>query len=302
MRLCLCAATLPDHTPADRALQARTTKPGHNPTDRAHLARNTELDHTPTTDRALKARTTEQETLGTARIVEEAVLAASKTGFRCLEMSLEAVEDYLAVYPLVVLDAFLAEYGCHIGATSGFALDADPTDNETGRWSLLQARFLEVCTHLDGLGGGILTLGAVAGKEHVPTLRALSALAQPYDVQLTLECGPAGNSEQLSPAEGADLLHRIRCPNVGLAYTVDKTEITLSQQAQLDEFASKVLLWRCPVSDAAGIRSIVKRRHGLCSIKPPAGLNPLEAARAAAAYAASIGFAPTETASPNRQT
>ena len=42
-----------------------------------------------------------------ARVVEEAVSAASKTGFRCLELSLDAVQDYLAIYSLVVLDRYL---------------------------------------------------------------------------------------------------------------------------------------------------------------------------------------------------
>jgi hypothetical protein len=307
-------------TEPDRAQVARTTEP-----DRAQVARTTEPDRaqnarTTEPDRAQNARTTEPDralpsgedlriarTMGLddsspARTVEEAIYAASGTGFRCLELSIEAVEGYLAVYPLVVLDALLVEHGCHIGAISGFALDANPTENETGQWSLLQARFLEICTNVDGLGGGIITLDSVAEKEHVPALQALSALAEPYDVQIALECSAAKGDEWLSLTKGADLLQAIHSPNVGLAYTVGEAEVSLSQQAQLDEFADRVLILRCLVSDKTALRAIVDGHRGLCSIKPPAGLNPLEAARAAAEIAASIGLAPTGTASLTRQT
>jgi len=234
--------------------------------------------------------------------VEKALYAASNAGFRCLELSIEAVEGYLAVYPLVVLDTLLVECGCHIGAISGFALDADPTENDTGQWSLLQARFLEICTNLDGLGGGVITLDNVVGKERVPALQALSALAQPYDVQIALECSATEGGERPSLTKGVDLLQTILSPNVGLAYTVGEAEVSLSQQVQLDEFADRVLILRCPVSDKAEFRAIVDGRRGLCSIQPPAGLNPLEAVRAAAEFATSMGLALTGTASPTRQT
>jgi len=158
--------------------------------------------------------------------LEDQIRAAAAAGFRCLDLGAPALEDYVAIYPTVLLDALLRQHHVYIVALGGMgplALDAH------GGFTMTQARILEVCTHLDVLGGGILTVhpgqhgdisAQAAAAQIVHALRRLSDLTAPFEVQLAYEVLGDEQCAKRSLSHSQETVERVSRSNVGLSLDV----------------------------------------------------------------------------------
>ncbi len=148
--------------------------------------------------------------------VTEAIRAAAAAGFGCLELGVSSIESYLAAYPVAVLDAQLSQQRLHIAAISGQVL---PVSSDVGA-VLAQARFLDLCTHLDALGGGTMGV-STRGLEMDQAVRAvqlLASLAAPFDVRVAVECHTRG---PFSPQQAQQVVDAVGRDNVGVALHAD---------------------------------------------------------------------------------
>jgi sugar phosphate isomerase/epimerase len=156
--------------------------------------------------------------------IEDALDAAASAGFRCLDLHVSAIEAYLADYPPAVLGALLAARRAHVGVVSGLTLP--PLARVESR-ILADAQLLELCTHLDALGGGTIALQRAPGDDALPgssaqetvrVLRSLAELVAPFDVQLALEIDAGGDAQDVVAAleRGGEIVARTRRAGVGL--------------------------------------------------------------------------------------
>ena len=83
---------------------------------------------------------------------------ASEAGFSCIELWAPALETYLASHPVVWLDLQMRQCGIHRLIVNGLAPLSIVRGTRDEDALVSQARFLELCTHLDALGGAILVL------------------------------------------------------------------------------------------------------------------------------------------------
>ena len=233
--------------------------------------------------------------------IEQVIRAAAETGFSCLDVWAPALETYLATYPLVVLDALLGERRLHIAAISG--LDPLPIGSRE-RLLLAQARFLDLCVHLDTLGGGILVveLEQYAGDERTErtvttltahALQSLSDLAAPFEVRIALAAGHADRQSTVrSLAHSCEIIEHTARHNVGLALDVQgcaQTTDALSEVEALD--LDKVWLAHLDTEKRADKSSAPRAVcahlrdrgfRGPYSVRPPPGTaSPVERARMA---------------------
>jgi hypothetical protein len=140
--------------------------------------------------------------------LEDLARAAVETGVRGLDVRASTLEAYLARYPTVVLDTYLHERGLYLAALGGLC----PLPGEKLPLLSWQARFLDLCTHLDALGGALVTVCTTAQTPAGVTaraLRALSDLAAPFEVRVAHECGADG--------QGYEAVVRAARGNVGWA-------------------------------------------------------------------------------------
>jgi hypothetical protein len=170
--------------------------------------------------------------------------AAVQADYACLDITADTLAEYLATYPLGWLDARLREQGVYIAAIGALEPIALPSQVEA---LVGQAQLVEICAHMDALGGGVITLthhrqpgdtqpGGVTITWLASVIRTLADLAAPFEVQLALECdvyagGPAG-----SVAHCQEIVRRTARSNVGLclnAYALCSDE-TMGQIDDLD--------------------------------------------------------------------
>jgi len=146
---------------------------------------------------------------------------ASQAGFSCVELWAPVLDVYLARHPLVWLELQIRRHGLSVSAIDG--LDPLPAADAAGPEDRLvhQAYFLELCTHLDALGGGTLVLHVGAGPQRrgaetvVRALRDYADLAAPFEVTLALEFKAASRVPDLDAA--LDLVRRAERSNLRLA-------------------------------------------------------------------------------------
>ncbi|MBN1642971.1 MAG: hypothetical protein JXA09_17170 [Anaerolineae bacterium] len=247
---------------------------------------------------------------GAETALEDAVDAAARGGFRCLDLHVSALEAYLSGYPVAVLGALLAQRGVHVGVVSGLTLP--PLARGEDR-VLADAQLLELCAHLDALGGGIVALrhalppdarrgSGDMGAVHV--LRSLADLVAPFDVRLAVEVSAAGNAA--TDLERADeIVTRARRAWVGLALDL-RTAPARPANLDLPQHAARVHLVRLGTLPAATDRGAEGRRaalralcaalieaqfHGVWAIDVPSGDASLAAGARAAFEAAQALFA-----------
>lgn len=80
---------------------------------------------------------------------------ASEAGFSALDLWAPKLDAYLATYPVIWLDAEMQKHRVHATSISGIGLS--PSDDREARL-LREARFLELCTDLDALGGETIVI------------------------------------------------------------------------------------------------------------------------------------------------
>jgi 2-keto-myo-inositol isomerase len=178
----------------------------------------------------------------TGTSLEEDIRIASEAGFTCLDAWAPKLEAYHAAYPVAWLDARMRERKVYLAAVSGLELlppypagsalmgiDGDYADD----YAVLQAHFLELCSWLDALGGGIVVMrpgllpaGAIGEKAVtaglVRELQDLAALAAPFEVQIAFEFRGRAGSPVRTLEGSRDLIRLVAQHNVGLALsTVD---------------------------------------------------------------------------------
>ena len=124
--------------------------------------------------------------------LDDQIEAASQAGFTCVELRALALDAFLGPRPLLWLDMLLKQHKVHSLVLNGLTLPL-PGYGEYSAYS--QAYFLELCTHLDALGGGTIVLqpaefareGRGRSAENVRALRTYADLAAPFDVTLAFE-------------------------------------------------------------------------------------------------------------------
>ena len=124
--------------------------------------------------------------------LDDQIEAASQAGFSCVELWALALDAFLGSRPLLWLDMLLKQHKVHSLVLNGLTLPL-PGYGEYSAHS--QAYFLELCTHLDALGGGTIILqparpageGRGRSEENVRALRTYADLAAPFEVALAFE-------------------------------------------------------------------------------------------------------------------
>jgi 2-keto-myo-inositol isomerase len=199
-----------------------------------------------------------------------AIRAAARAGFRCLDLGVPKLEAYLADYPLILLDAYLRENGVYAASISGMELF--PFRSKVGLLTI-QAHFLELCTRLDALGGGIIVVYPalrpdwdVSEKEvsvqTASVLQRFSDLAAPFEVNIAFEfrCDEIGSVRSL--AHSQQIVQRVARPNVGLALNTLEFYLGGSEPEEIDEL-DVGRLWLVHLADAKGDDRTAPRREDL---------------------------------------
>ena len=78
---------------------------------------------------------------------------AGEAGFSCLELWAPALETYLASHPVVWLDIQMRQCGIYRLIVNGLAPLSTVRGTQDEDTLVSKAQFLELCTHLDALGG-----------------------------------------------------------------------------------------------------------------------------------------------------
>jgi hypothetical protein len=125
--------------------------------------------------------------------IDEELQIAREAGFACVELWAPALEAYLARHPVIWLDLQMREHGIHTLIVDGLAPLSSTYGTRDEDDLVLQARFLELCAHLDALGGATIVLHPAAGQQGnqesglEANVRAYADLAAPFDVSLAFE-------------------------------------------------------------------------------------------------------------------
>jgi len=135
--------------------------------------------------------------------IDREIETAGQAGFTRLELWAPAFEAYLARRPTIWLDMQMRAHGIRSLIVNGLA----PPSEDRGEDALLfQARFLELCSHLDALGGGTVVLHPLAKQAgdqpegNVRALRACADLAAPFEVILAFEYQAQSSTPDLDTA------------------------------------------------------------------------------------------------------
>jgi 2-keto-myo-inositol isomerase len=169
------------------------------------------------------------ESLAPDSSLADDVRAASEAGFSALDLWAPKLDDALATYPVVWLDIELQKQGVHAASVSGVELP-HPARQEDAL--VLRARFLELCTHLDALGGGTIVAwpgaspasvgrGTEAASWMAGVLRRYSNLAAPFEVRIALEPRANGHSVVRTLAAAQEVVQGVNRSNVGLALDIE---------------------------------------------------------------------------------
>ena len=156
------------------------------------------------------------------------IRAASEAGFAALDLWAPTLDAYLATYPVIWLDMELQKHHVYATSISGIALR--PSDAREDR-AVQEARFLELCTHLDALGGGTIVLWPGAGQEEAPDdaqavpwlvhmLKRCSDLAAPFEARIAFEFQAGASSGVRTLAASQEVVRQVARGNVGLAFDV----------------------------------------------------------------------------------
>jgi sugar phosphate isomerase/epimerase len=151
--------------------------------------------------------------------LESKVQIAGQTGYSGLEVPVSELEATLASLPSAWLDSRLQAHRIHTLIVGGVEL---PLGSSTVDVLLARARFLELCTYLDAMGGGILAVrfaggeggagGAVPAVRYL--LRGFADLAAPYEVSIAYEAA----TEETAGVEAAyEIVQQAARTNLGLA-------------------------------------------------------------------------------------
>lgn len=182
---------------------------------------------------------------GTRRMdisLEEEIAAAAQAGFASLDLWAPKFDDYLAIQPVAMLGACLQEHSVYIAAIRG----VDPIPPNSRPEDLLaQARFLEQCTRLDALGGGIIVVHPGSRPDQgistqevvartVRALRDLSSLAAPFEVTVALEFCSNARSLVRSMEVSQEIVGLVARENVGLALSTLQFHLGKAQVKDLD--------------------------------------------------------------------
>jgi hypothetical protein len=160
-------------------------------------------------------------------LVDE-IRAASRAGFSALDLWAPKLDAYLATYPVVWLDIEMRKH--HVYAASVSGIELSPPDSREDRL-VYEAHFLELCTHVDALGGGPIVMWPGTGSDEeqnnvqvvpwlVHTLRRYSDLAAPFEVRVAFEFAAHASSSVRTLAASQEIVRQVRRSNVGLAFSI----------------------------------------------------------------------------------
>jgi 2-keto-myo-inositol isomerase len=188
----------------------------------------------------------------TSTSLEEDIRIASEAGFTCLDAWEPKLEPHPAAYPVAWLDARMREGKVYLAAVSGLELlppypagSALPgIAGYAAGYAVLQAHFLELCSWLDALGGGIVVVrpgllpGGSTGEKAVIAglvreLRGLAALAAPFEVQIAFEFRGSAGSPVHTLQDGQDLIRLVAQHNVGLALSTVELSVSGSRPDEI---------------------------------------------------------------------
>jgi len=128
--------------------------------------------------------------------IDRELQAAGEAGFPCIELWAPSLETYLASHPVVWLDMQMRQHGIHHLIVNGLVPISIVHGTQHEDALVSRARFLELCTHLDALGGAILVLhpaterrkgSEVELETSLRVLRTYADLAAPFEIDLGFE-------------------------------------------------------------------------------------------------------------------
>lgn len=221
---------------------------------------------------------------GSEAPLQEQVRAAAEAGFRCLDLSLPTLDDYLASYPSVVLVTLLQQYELDVGMVSGLpplALGEVPVHRDERVATrheepllLLQARLLSLCADLDTLGGATVLLPLLAppsdGEAHRTglgrVLRTLADLVAPFETRLAVTPRLAQGNAARTLSDAAAMVERAGRPNLGLGLDLSGADPPVELPVA---FAQK--LWAVRLGVVAGEQGRWSQVRAMCMQLASAG-------------------------------
>jgi sugar phosphate isomerase/epimerase len=216
--------------------------------------------------------------------LQDQVRAAAGAGFRCLDLWLPTLDEYLASYPSVVLVALLQEHELHVSMVSGLPplVRREAPERTGGRIAtrheepvlLLQARLLALCADLDMLGGATVLLPlspASAAEAARPSgveraLRTLADLTAPFDTRLALTPSLAQANAVSTLANAAAMVERAGRANLGLGLDLSCADLPVELPAS---FLQR--LWAVRLGSVAGERDRASQLRAQCAQLASAG-------------------------------
>jgi len=128
--------------------------------------------------------------------IDRELQIAGAAGFSCIELWVPTLETYLASHPVVWLDMQMRQHGIHRLIVDGLVPLSIVRNTQDEDALVSQARFLELCTHLDTLGGAILVLHPATEQRErsegepetsLRVLRTYADLAAAFEIDLGFE-------------------------------------------------------------------------------------------------------------------
>ena len=179
--------------------------------------------------------------------IDRELQTAGEAGFACIELWAPALEAYLAHHPLVWLDMQMRQHGIHRLVVNGTELPSTIRSAYDEDAMVDQARFLELCTHLDSLGGGTIVVHPAAEREDrdnhsegfVRTLRAYADLAAPFEVLLAFEFRANRIVPDLDTAQ--DIVERVAQRNLRLALSTREWRASGTDPRKLEAIKPGIL-------------------------------------------------------------
>ena len=191
--------------------------------------------------------------------IETEIDAAAQAGFTGLDLWAPKLDNHLDTYPVVLLDARLREHNLHMVAQSGTELVFLQSKAER---VVVRARFLETCTRLDAMGGGLIIVSPTSISESrvggsditdgtARTLLDFADLAAPFEVRIAFEFRGGRHSSVRSLAHSQEIVERVARRNVGLALSTYQFYLG---EGSLDEIDGMDVtkLWLVHLADAEG--------------------------------------------------
>jgi sugar phosphate isomerase/epimerase len=183
--------------------------------------------------------------------LDSLIRAAAQAGFESLNLWAPGLEAVLAMHPVSWLDDLFQQHALYPAAISGLEpLHLRPRPD----YVLFQSHFVDLCAHLDALGGGIVVICLESSSDLATTtdlvhaLQRLSDLAAPFDVRIAARFDPLLSHTPGSLARIQEIATLANRHNVGIALDAVHAGSGDESMRELDALL-KAKLWLVDLQD-----------------------------------------------------